>query len=78
VNIGMPDVSALGAAYMAGLMVGVYESVEKLNELNSGKRFFEPGAGVEKVRGCYEGCKGLVCGGRIFLKIKFGFRIRVR
>jgi glycerol kinase len=59
VNIGMPDVSALGAAYMAGLKVGVYESVEKLNELNSGKRFIEPGGGVETVRGWYAGWTGL-------------------
>ncbi len=32
-----PDVSALGAAYLAGLKSGVYRDIEHLNELNSKK-----------------------------------------
>src|SRR5205085_9909685 len=39
VMIGMPDISALGAAYMAGLKVGVYKSIEHLKSLNSNKSF---------------------------------------
>ena len=36
--IGMPDVSALGAAYLAGLQAGVYESIENLKKLNTDKK----------------------------------------
>ena len=42
VTIGMPDVSALGAAYLSGLYSGVYESIKKLKELNSEKKFYQP------------------------------------
>jgi glycerol kinase len=41
-TIGMPDVSALGAAYLAGLKVGVYESVQALKQLNSDKAVHQP------------------------------------
>ena len=41
-TIGMPDVSALGAAFMAGLKVGVYESIETLKKLNSDKTYHSP------------------------------------
>jgi glycerol kinase len=54
VTIGMPDVSALGAAYMAGLKVGVYKGIEQLNTLNSNKSFVYP-ADDAKVIGWYEG-----------------------
>ena len=42
VTIDMPDVSALGAAYMAGLKVGVYKNIEHLKTLNSNKNFVYP------------------------------------
>ena len=45
-NIGMPDVSALGAAYLAGLKVGVYESIDKLKQLNNEKNVNSPKAEV--------------------------------
>ncbi len=41
-TIGMPDVSALGAALLAGLKVGVYESIEALKKLNNDKKYFQP------------------------------------
>lgn len=38
-TIGMPDVSALGAAFLARLQAGVYESIETLKKLNTEKKF---------------------------------------
>jgi glycerol kinase len=46
----MPDVSALGAAYMAGLEAGVYTGLEQLQRLNRRRRTFMPAAtGKEEV-----------------------------
>ncbi len=42
VTIGQPDVSALGAAYMAGLKVGLYPGVDYLRTLNAEKKQFIP------------------------------------
>jgi glycerol kinase len=56
VNIGMPDVSALGAAYMAGLKAGVYKNIEYLKTLNSNKTFVYP-VGSKKMNVWYEGWK---------------------
>jgi glycerol kinase len=42
ISSGMPDVSALGAAYMAGLQAGVYSSLEQLQSFNSDKNIFKP------------------------------------
>ena len=41
-TIGMPDVSALGAALLAGLKVGVYESIDALKKMNNEKKYFLP------------------------------------
>ena len=57
--IGMPDISALGAAYMAGLKVGVYKSIEHLKSLNSNKSFINP-ANNTKIIGWYDGWKAIV------------------
>jgi glycerol kinase len=54
-SIGMPDVSALGAAYLAGLKAGVYESIDALKKLNSGKKYYYPGTGKEYVLKGYQG-----------------------
>jgi glycerol kinase len=43
VTIGMQDVSALGAAYMAGLHQGIFEDIEHLGTLNMDKTAFNPG-----------------------------------
>jgi glycerol kinase len=56
INIGMPDVSALGAAYMAGLKAGVYKNIEYLRTLNSNKSFVYP-VDNKKMNGWYEGWK---------------------
>jgi glycerol kinase len=54
-TIGMPDVSALGAAYLAGLQAGVYESIEVLNKLNSDKKNYLPQTDLLKVKEGYAG-----------------------
>ena len=55
VTIGMPDVSALGAAYLAGLKVGVYASIAQLKELNSEKVCYHPGKDATTANKNYEG-----------------------
>ena len=40
--IGMPDVSALGAAYMAGLKAGVYEDFAQLKKFSTATRVVKP------------------------------------
>ena len=55
VSIPMPDVSALGAAYMAGLKVGVYENIAALKKLNSNKKSYQPGTNVEAAAKNYQG-----------------------
>lgn len=42
ITIGQPDISALGAAYMAGLSAGLFTSVDSLRGLNSEKKVFTP------------------------------------
>jgi glycerol kinase len=54
-SIGMPDVSALGAAYMAGLKSGVYESIESIKKLNTDKKNYLPVTGLSKVKEAYTG-----------------------
>ncbi|MBL7742507.1 MAG: glycerol kinase GlpK [Chitinophagaceae bacterium] len=48
-GIGMPDVSALGAAYLAGLKTGVYGHIDVLKELNTDKKVYQPDATAKKV-----------------------------
>jgi glycerol kinase len=54
-TIGMPDVSALGAAYLAGLGAGVYESIEVLKKLNSDKKNYLPRRDLSKINEEYAG-----------------------
>lgn len=50
--IGMPDVSALGAAYLAGLQSGVYKNLDSLKTMNTGNTIFQP-AGDSNIQTCY-------------------------
>ncbi|HEY5771832.1 MAG TPA: carbohydrate kinase, partial [Chitinophagaceae bacterium] len=52
-TIGMPDVSALGAAYLAGLQAGVYESIDALKKLNSDRKNYLPRLDLTKVKEDY-------------------------
>jgi glycerol kinase len=54
-SIGMPDVSALGAAYLAGLKVGVYDSIEVIRNLNSVKQNYLPTTNSIKTNESYTG-----------------------
>ena len=54
VTIGQPDISALGAAYMAGLKVGLYPGVDYLRTLNAEKKQFTP-APSSKASAYYKG-----------------------
>ena len=53
----MPDVSALGAAWLAGLKAGVFNSLAHLQSLNAGKPAHRPGPGKEKAQAWYAGWK---------------------
>jgi glycerol kinase len=55
-TIGTPDVSALGAALLAGLEVGVYESIDALKRLNTDKKHCHPSNTVVAFKN-YEGWK---------------------
>ena len=46
-TIGMPDVSALGAAYLSGLEVGLYESLESLKGFSVSAKTYIAGVGAE-------------------------------
>ncbi len=53
--IGMPDVSALGAAYMAGLKAGVYADLDALKNFSSAKQQVQPGIDKKIVQRGYTG-----------------------
>lgn len=55
INIGMADVSALGAAYMAGLECGVFKNLEHLSELDTQKTVFSPGEGADAAARYHQG-----------------------
>lgn len=55
VNLGLPEVSALGAAYLSGLKSGVYKSIEHLKQLNKNQVTVSPDHAVEKASIAYLG-----------------------
>jgi glycerol kinase len=59
VNIGIPDVSALGAAYLAGLYKKIYKDVDHLSRLNTEKKIVHP-SGDGKVKAWYKGWQHVV------------------
>lgn len=63
VTIGLPDISALGAAYMSGLSAGVYPSIAHLRSLNSEKKTRVPTPG-NKTAAYYEGWLEALASGR--------------
>jgi len=56
-SIGMSDVSALGAAYMAGLHAGVYPGIEVLKKMNADKKLWSPSVDRSEVMKAYKGWK---------------------
>ena len=61
VNMGMPDVSALGAAYLAGLKSGIYKDLKHLKTLNAEKRTIQPSGHTLALAG-YDGWKKAIAG----------------
>lgn len=59
-NIAIADVSALGAAYLAGLNVGIYKSIDQFKTFNQYSTSTVAGADSAKVRHWYEGWKKIV------------------
>ena len=56
-TIGMPDVSALGAAYLAGLHAGAYKDIDRLRQLNAEKKYYQPDGMNKTAQAGYEGWK---------------------
>ena len=54
VNIGVQDVSAVGAAYLAGLKAGIFENIEMLSGLHTKKDVYRPND-TGKAERAYEG-----------------------
>jgi len=59
VNIGIPDVSALGAAYLAGLEQKIFKDLDQVSQLTRDKKILKP-SGDDKTRRWYEGWKKAV------------------
>lgn len=53
----MPDVSALGAAFMAGLSAGLYKNIDHLKEFKSAKTVYLPSERKQQVEQWYKGWK---------------------
>ncbi len=53
----MPDVSALGAAYLSGLQAGIYKSIESLKALQTNKKQHQPDKDNSTVQQGYTGWK---------------------
>lgn len=60
VNKGMPDVSALGAAYLAGLQCGLYRDLDQLASLNTKAATNYPSKDLSAVRKAYAGWKAAI------------------
>ena len=54
VNIGMQDVSALGAAYMAGLHQGIFKDIDHLAQLHIDRTSFVPGTQADQEKAACE------------------------
>ena len=55
VNLGFPEVSALGAAYLSGLYSGVYPDIDYLQKLSAGHLSILPNTANEAVKVSYRG-----------------------
>ncbi len=60
INIGMAEVSALGAAALAGLNCGLYDNLEQLVRLHKDVERFQPGKGVSDAARWYQGWQDAV------------------
>ena len=60
VNIGMEEVSALGAAYLAGLQQAIFQDIGQLECLNIERKQFCPNVDVNDAQTSYDGWKKAV------------------
>jgi glycerol kinase len=60
VNIGIEEVSALGAAYLAGLQHGIFQDVDQLKSLSIDRKQLCPSAAAKDAHASYEGWKKAV------------------
>ncbi|MFD2164004.1 FGGY family carbohydrate kinase [Paradesertivirga mongoliensis] len=60
VNGKMPDVSALGAAYLAGLGIGIFGSIDDIKELHGQKPIIESGKYKANIQRYYQGWKAVI------------------
>ena len=63
-SIGLHDVSALGAAYLAGLHTKIYKGLDHLAQLNAGKNIFQP-TGDKNMTRYYKGWRERIFDNRI-------------
>ncbi|MEQ9221469.1 MAG: glycerol kinase GlpK [Cyclobacteriaceae bacterium] len=59
-NIKIADVSALGAAYLAGITAGIFKDIDQLKMLNQHTKSTQSGPDTAKVKGYYEGWKKVI------------------
>ena len=59
-SVEMADVSALGAAYLSGLQVGVFSGIEAVQQLKMNARISSPNLNSLGVRSGYEGWKNVL------------------
>ena len=57
VNIGLQEVSALGAAYLAGLQEGIFSDIDQIRDLQVSRTCFSPGQDTKMVQASYQGWK---------------------
>ena len=62
VNIGLSDVSALGAAGLAGLKAGIFRDLDHLKSLQADQRVVQPGDNSFEVKVYYKGWKKAIKG----------------
>lgn len=60
VNRGMPDVSALGAAYLAGLTRGIFKDIGHLKQLKGGKGVINPVPDATQIMAWYKGWQSAI------------------
>lgn len=60
VNMGMPDVSALGAAYLAGLETGIFKDIAHLKTLNAEQSVHQSNSDTTNVQKSYENWKDII------------------
>src|SRR6185503_9948513 len=59
-SIGMPDVSALGAAFLSGLKSGVYKNIPFIKECIANKGYWHPQKEIQAIMNSYDEWKRII------------------